>query len=174
MTELEETGADPSAAEYRQRIRTRYRDRTAERATAEQQLTELETQADAADDPALLNAVPRAAGRFTAAPPEIREALYAALDVQILYRPDQKQMTIWVTITDATPQAIQDLLDDPRTDNDTARPAETAQVNSPAISTPDLGLPAPHPLVCLTAHHLWKRDCKNNGVTSGMEETPDD
>lgn len=44
MTELEETGADPAAAEYRQRIRSRYRDRAAERATCEQQLTELETQ----------------------------------------------------------------------------------------------------------------------------------
>jgi hypothetical protein len=36
MTELEETGADPAAAEYRQRIRDRYR----ERAAAEQQLAE--------------------------------------------------------------------------------------------------------------------------------------
>ena len=125
MTELEETGADPAAAEYRQRIRDRYRDRAAERAAAEQQLAELETQTAAADDPALLAAIPRAAGKFTTAPPEIREALYTALDVQILYRPDQNQMTIWVTITDATPQAIQDLLDDPRTDSDTGHPAET-------------------------------------------------
>jgi hypothetical protein len=104
MTELEETGADPAAAEYRQRIRTRYRDRAAERTAAEQQLAELDIQTAAADDPALLDAVPRAAGRFTTAPPEVREALYAALDVQILYRPDQNQMPIWVTITDATPR----------------------------------------------------------------------
>ena len=39
--------------------------------------------------------------------------LQGGLDVQILYRPDQNQMTIWATTTDATPQAIQDLLDDP-------------------------------------------------------------
>ena len=105
MTELEETGADPAAAaEYRQRIPTRYRDRAAERATCEQQLTELDTQTAAADDPALLDAIPRAAGKFTTAPPEVREALYTALDVQILYRPDKNQMTIWVTITDATPK----------------------------------------------------------------------
>jgi site-specific DNA recombinase len=114
MSELEETGADPAAAEYRQRIRDRYRDRAAE----------------------------RAAGKFTTAPPEVREALYAALDVQILYRPDQNQMTIWVTITDATPQAIQQLLDDPRTDTDTSHPAETAH----ARSTPDFGTPAQHTL----------------------------
>jgi hypothetical protein len=85
-------------------------------------MTELE---ETGADPALLDAVPRAAGQFTTAPPEVREALYTALDVQILYRPDQNQMTIWVTITDATPQAIQDLLDDPRTDSDTGHPAET-------------------------------------------------
>ena len=130
MTELEETGTDPAAAEYRQRIRDRYRDRAAERATAEQQLAELDTQTAAADDPALLAAIPRAASKFTTAPPEVREALYTALDIQILYRPDQNQMTIWVTITDATPQAIQQLLDDPRTDSDTGRPAETGHASS--------------------------------------------
>ncbi len=142
MAELEETGGDPAAAEYRQRIRARYRERSAERTAAEQQLAELETQTAAADDPSLLDAIPRAAGKFTAAPPEIREALYAALDVQILYRPDQNQMTIWVTITDATPQAIQDLLDDPRTDSDTGHLAETAQVSSTASSATDFGTPA--------------------------------
>jgi hypothetical protein len=67
MTELEETRADPAAAEYRQRIR----DRAAERATCEQQLAELDTQTAAADDPALLAAIPRAAGKFTTAPPEV-------------------------------------------------------------------------------------------------------
>ena len=154
MTELEETGADPAAAEYRQRIRDRYRDRAAERAAAEQQLAELETQTAAADDPALLAAVPRAAGKFTTAPPEVREALYTALDVQILYRPDQNQMTIWVTITDATPQAIQDLLDDPRTDSDTGHPAETAQASSTASSTPDFGIPAQHTLWWSMSHRL--------------------
>lgn len=52
MTELEEAGdGTRPAAEYRQRIRARYRDRAAERAAAEQQLTELETQTAAADDP---------------------------------------------------------------------------------------------------------------------------
>ena len=152
MTELEETGADPDAADYRQRIRARYRERAAERAAAEQQLAELDTQTAAADDPALLAAIPRAAGKLTTAPAEVREALYAALDVQILYRPDQNQMTIWVTITDATPQAIQDLLDDPRTDSDTAHPTETAQVSATPGSTPEIGTPAQHLLWRSMAH----------------------
>lgn len=152
MLELEETGADPAAAGYRQRIRSRYRDRAAERAAAEQHLTELEAQTAAADDLALLEAIPRAAGKFTTAPPEVREALYTAPDVQILYRPDQSQMTIWVTITDATPQAVQDLLDDPRTDSDTGRPAGTAQVSGAASSAPDFGTPGPRTLRCSRCH----------------------
>jgi hypothetical protein len=56
-------------------------------------------------------------------------------------------MTIWVTITDATPQAIQDLLDDPRTDSDTGYPAETTQASSTPGSIPDFGTPAQHPMV---------------------------
>jgi len=162
MTELEETGADPAAACYRQRIRDRYRERAAERAAAEQQLAELDTQT-AADDPALLAAIPRAAGRFTTAPPEVREALYTALDVQILYRSDQNQMTIWVTITDATPQAIQDLLDDPRTDADTGHPAETGHASGTASSTPDFGTPAQHTLWWTMSH----RPPKKRGVGGG-------
>ncbi|MFZ0755813.1 MAG: hypothetical protein WAN00_18760, partial [Trebonia sp.] len=78
--------------------------------------------------------------------------LYTALDVQILYRPDQNQMTIWVTITDATPQAIQDLLDDPRADTDTSRPAETGPAPSTAGSTPNFGTPAQHTLWRTMSH----------------------
>jgi hypothetical protein len=75
MAELEEIGgdADPAAVDYRQRIRDR---------AAAEKLAELQTQATEIDDPALLDAV----GKFTSALPEIREALYNALDVQILYR----------------------------------------------------------------------------------------
>ena len=142
MTELEETGADPAAAEYRQRIRTRYRERAAERAAAEQQLTELETQTATADDPALLAAIPRAAGKFTAAPPEVREALYTALDIQILYRPDQNQMTIWVTITDATPQAIQQPPRRPPHRQRHRPPSRNRPCPQHASSTPNFGTPA--------------------------------
>ena len=162
MTELEETGADPAAAEYRQLFRYCYRDRAAERTAAEQQLAELDIQTAAADDPALLNAVPRAAGKFTAAPPGVREALDTALDVQILYRPDQNQMTIWVTITDATPQAIQDLLDDPRTDADSGHPAETAQPRSTTSSTPDCGTPAQHTLWWSMSHRPHSMESHRN------------
>lgn len=78
------------------------------------QLTALETQALTADDPRLLDAIPRAAAWLATASPDIRETLYDALDIQVLYREDNQQMTIWVTITDSTPDTLQALLDDPR------------------------------------------------------------
>jgi hypothetical protein len=50
------------------------------------------------------------------APDTIREQLYAALDLQVLYRADKNQATIWVTLTENTPQLITALTDDTRTD----------------------------------------------------------
>jgi len=37
-----------------------------------------------------------------------------ALDIQILYRPEQHQATVWATLTDTTPATIHALLADPR------------------------------------------------------------
>jgi hypothetical protein len=61
-------------------------------------------------------------------------------------------MTIWVTITDATPLAIQQLLDDPRADSDTGHLAETGHAPSTVSSTPDFGTPAQHTLWGTMAH----------------------
>ncbi len=43
-----------------------------------------------------------------------RQAPISALDIQILYRPEQQQTTIWATLTDTTPATITALLSDPR------------------------------------------------------------
>ena len=72
------------------------------------------------------------------APATIRETLYAAFDIQCLYRQDTSQVTIWATITDTTPAIIAALLTDPRTDSDTAAstppPAPFADLQSAAIA----------------------------------------
>jgi hypothetical protein len=47
------------------------------------------------------------------APDPIKQRLYDAFDIQILYRDDRQQATIWANITDTTSQAIQDLLPAP-------------------------------------------------------------
>jgi DNA invertase Pin-like site-specific DNA recombinase len=78
MTELEELGGDTSpaaAAGYRRRIRARYNDRAAQRTETARKLGNLETETLTADDPALLDAIPRAAGKFTTAPPDPRSPL---------------------------------------------------------------------------------------------------
>jgi len=50
--------------------------------------------------------------RLTAA----RNIIAVAFDIQCVYRPYQKQATVVVTITDATPGSITALIADPRTD----------------------------------------------------------
>ena len=63
----------------------------------------------------------RTRGRL--APADLRARVYAAFDVHALYRAEMNQATITAKITDATPQLIQALLEDPRTDHDTHDPA---------------------------------------------------
>jgi hypothetical protein len=66
-----------------------------------------------------------------ALPTHVGAAHVADAEIHWPGRPDQNQMTIWVTITDATPLAIQQLLDDPRTGSDTCHPAETTHTPAP-------------------------------------------
>ena len=121
FTELEQLGADdsPATRAYRARIRERHAQHHNDRMSYEQQLTALQATAPQASDPALLDELPQAAALFDQAPEHIKEQLCAAFDIQVLYRDDRQQATIWATITDTTPQAIADLLADPRTDHDT-------------------------------------------------------
>jgi hypothetical protein len=54
------------------------------------------------------------AGQLHDAPAALIEALLGALDIQVLYRPEQGQATIWATLTGTTPATITALLHDPR------------------------------------------------------------
>jgi hypothetical protein len=125
MTELETLGTDtsPATTAYRTRIRERFTQLYNQRTQAETELAALTATTPDTPDPTLLDELPYAAAHLAEAPDHIRERLYAALDIQALYRHDKKQVTIWATITDATPHAIRQLLTDPRTDNDTTTPA---------------------------------------------------
>lgn len=64
------------------------------------------------------------------APDRVKEAICPAFDIHALYRHDQHQVTIWATITPATPDTIAALTDDPP-DSDTHPSAPPA----PATST---------------------------------------
>jgi hypothetical protein len=132
ISELETAAdpADPAAQAYRTRIRARYAELHDERTRAETALAAAETAATQADDPALLDELPLAGDILSAAPDRIKEAIYAAFDIQALYRHDRHQVTIWATITPAT---IAALITDPRTDSDTqpgTPPASTTSTDA--------------------------------------------
>ena len=64
-----------------------------------------------------------------------RIALLAVFDLKATYNRDKHQATIHATLTDATPQAVLDLLTDPRADHN-RQPAP-----QPAFSPPKIMLP---------------------------------
>ena len=81
------------------------------------ELGQLTATQPARPDPALLDELPYAPELLGNVPDHIRATVYAAFQVHVLYRQDQHQATIRATITDATPQIIQALQYDPRTDS---------------------------------------------------------
>jgi DNA invertase Pin-like site-specific DNA recombinase len=123
MTELEQLGGDtsPGTAAYRDRIREQFNQRHDEKTTAQAELDTLTDSQPPAEDPSLISELPYALELLDDAPAELLAQVYAAFQVHALYRAEQKQATIWATITDATPDIIQALLDDTRTDHDTTR-----------------------------------------------------
>ena len=144
ITELQELGRDtsPAAQAYRARIRARNADLYNERTGIEAKLTELEQAAPPDDDPGLLDQLPVLSRVLADAPDRIKAALLTAFQVQALYNKDMDQVTIWATLTEDTPRTIAALLEDPRTDDDTAAhptpPAALSQLErTPMGVTPD-------------------------------------
>ena len=135
ITELETPADpnDPAAQALRERIRNRYRELHGERATLETQRDQLDTAATDVNDPALLDELPILGDILTGAPAGLTEQLFEAFHVQAVYSKELHQVTIHVTITDATPHAIAQLLADPRITSATqpaATPARTSQAFS--------------------------------------------
>jgi hypothetical protein len=61
---------------------------------------------------ALLDALPMLGDRLTDAPPRLQQQLYEAFDLQALYKKNMHQVTIHITITDSTPQAVTAIIND--------------------------------------------------------------
>ena len=133
LTELERLGADtsPATQEYRQRIQARTAELRDERISTQAQLDDLAAAATPDQDPSLLDGLPYLAGQLADAPAELIEALIGALDIQILYRPEQDQATIWATVTDTTPATITALLGDPRVTASQTSPRQPAETGTP-------------------------------------------
>jgi hypothetical protein len=87
----------------RQRITDQFTDRYNQAKTLQAELDELAAAQPPEDDPSLIDELPYAAAAFATAPDPIKAKLYAAFNVQVLYRQEKRQATIWATITTATP-----------------------------------------------------------------------
>jgi site-specific DNA recombinase len=122
ITQLERLGNDttPAADAMRQRITDQFTIRYDEAKTLQAELDQIQAAQPAEDDPALLDELPYAAAAFDDAPEDIKARIYAAFDIQVLYRAPIKQATIWATITPTTPGIIAALTTDPRTDHGAA------------------------------------------------------
>jgi hypothetical protein len=107
----------------RQRITGQFTARYDEAKTLQAELDQIEAAQPAQDDPALPDELPYAAAAFTTAPENVKAKIYAAFDIQVLYRAPIKQATIWASITPSTPAIIAAL---------TAAPAPTT---TPRMST---------------------------------------
>jgi site-specific DNA recombinase len=104
--------ADKAAQAMRARCSQRFTEPHTERETIETQITTLDN-APARDDHAeLLDAIPLLTGNLSQLPERIKAALYQAFDLQLLYRKDMHQVTIWATITDSTPHAVAAIITD--------------------------------------------------------------
>jgi site-specific DNA recombinase len=117
---------DPADLARRKRMRERFTELYTERTGCETELATLETPSPAElNDPTLLDELPTLGDILTNAPEGLTERLLAVFDIKAVYNHGKRQMTIHATITDATPQAITDLLADPRADHN--RPAPPPQ-----------------------------------------------
>ena len=145
---LEQLGADtsPAAKAYRERTFTRHAELHDQHTSIQAQLDELTATAPD-QDPALLDELPHLASQLADAPAALVEALLNALDIQVLYRPEQHQATSWATLTDTTPATITALLSDPRV---TATQTSPQQPGPPSTPTPNSEL-AQGPIAAKTA-----------------------
>jgi site-specific DNA recombinase len=149
ITELSQLGDDtsPAAAEYRKRIREHHADLWNATAALQSRLDEITAQAAEGSDAALITELPYAVGILNQAPDEVREALYAALDIHATYRADKNQVTIRATITDTTPGIVTALLADPRTGGDSPGKAPAPHDDMSTADTPGAGSPSRIPVL---------------------------
>jgi hypothetical protein len=112
---------DPVSNAIRDRLTQQFSQRYDEKTAIEAELQAIDDAAPLPDsDLSLIDELPYAPGLLAHAPDDLRERLAAAFALQAIYRPDTRQATLILTITDTTPAIIDAILTDPRIDHDTA------------------------------------------------------
>jgi len=137
---------DPAAAALRERIRARYRELHTEQKTLEAQRDQLDTVTTEVQDPALLDTLPILGDILTGAPAGLAEQLFEAFHLQAVFSKEHRQVTIRVTITDATPDAVARLRADTRVTLDKQRERDFEEGSSSwSYSSDDQRAPAKLP-----------------------------
>jgi hypothetical protein len=114
---------DPVSTAIRDRLTQQFSHRYDEKTSLEAELRAIEDAAPLPDsDLTLIDELPYAPGLLAQAPDDLRERLAAAFGMQAIYRPDTRQATLILTITDATPDTLNAIRADPRVSASTAAP----------------------------------------------------
>jgi hypothetical protein len=112
---------DPVSTAIRDRLTGQFSQRYDEKTSIQADLRAIQDAAPLPDsDLTLIDELLYGPGLLAKAPDDLRERLAAAFGLQAIYRPDTRQATVVLTITDTTPGIIDAILADPRIDDDTA------------------------------------------------------
>jgi hypothetical protein len=126
---LATSGADPRAiTAMRERTLAALTRLSDDRDTITRQLDTLTASTeDGPGNPALLDGLPRLAGRLAGAPPRLLVGLLDALNINAVYSREHHRVTIYATLTRSTPQALAALI----ADSHPTSPAPGSRLSSP-------------------------------------------
>jgi site-specific DNA recombinase len=108
---LEDIPDGPAAAAMRARISDRFTELHTQRQDAEAKLAALQAAVPIAMDPALLDEIPYAGDILLDLSLPLKARLLAAFDITVVWNKPGNQVTVRAVITDATLQALPDILD---------------------------------------------------------------
>jgi DNA invertase Pin-like site-specific DNA recombinase len=153
---------DPATAALRDRLAQRFSDRYDQKQALKAQLKAIEDAAPLpGSDLTLLDELPHALGLLALCPPELQETLAAALDMHVVYRADDRQATITLTITATTPGIIATIAADPRVDSDTG-----ASTTSESATEIDHGTVKPTTSENASEHSSWNAIAPQTAIRS--------
>jgi len=124
---------DPAGKAIRERLYQQFSNHYEQQARLEAELQAItDAPALTGTDLALIDELPHAIGLLDRAPDDLREQLAAAFTLHAVYRPDTRQATVALTITDTTPATINAIAADPRINHNPATPSPATSQNTSA------------------------------------------